>query len=157
MCVRQCPLSDTSLTDTLWLMDDAALTPPAPAGPLAPIAEIAALAPPALVERLAGLAADLNLAYADNTRRLWRASWRVWVAFCAAADPPWPVLPASVDSLRAFLQARVAAGKRRATLEGNLATLSMVHRLVGLPWPLATMEGELMWRAIRRALPKRQH
>ena len=40
---RQCRLSDTSLTDTLWLMDDAALTPPAPAGPALPIAEIAAM------------------------------------------------------------------------------------------------------------------
>ena len=122
-----------------------------------PIADIAALAPEALADRLAALGPDLDRAYAANTKRLWRASWRVWRAFCAAADPSWPVLPASVDSLRAFLRARQAAGKRLATLEGNLATLAMAHRLTGLPWPLRTVEGELMWRGIRRELTARQH
>lgn len=138
-------------------MDDTAL-PPAPAGPALPIAEIVALAPEGLAERLAALAQDLQLAYAANTRRAWRAGWRVWVAFCTTAAPAWPVLPVSVDSLRAFLQARVAAGIRRATLDLNVSTLRMVHRLAGIPaWPLDTLAGELMWRGIRRALSARQH
>jgi len=132
------------------------LPPLAPAGLVLPIAEIAALAREGLAERLAGLIADVDRAYAENTKRLWRASWRVWVAFCASAEPPWPVLPASVDSLRTFLQARVAAGIRRATLEGNLSTLAMVHRLTALTWPLHTIEGELMWRGIRHSLTARQ-
>jgi hypothetical protein len=51
----------------------------------------------------------------------------------------------TVDSLRAFLQARVAAGRKRATLDLNVATLRMVHRLADLPWPLDTLQGELMW------------
>lgn len=121
------------------------------------IAEIAALAPALLVERLARVAADLDLAYAINTQRLWRASWRVWVAFCAAAEPAWPVLPVSVDSLRAFLHARKTAGIQRATLEGNVSTLVTVHALAGLPWPLDTFEGKLMWRGVRRSLNARQH
>jgi site-specific recombinase XerD len=136
---------------------DTIVTPPAPAGPALPLAEIAALAPEGLAERLAALAQDLHLAYAANTRRAWRAGWRVWVAFCTTAEPAWPVLPVSVDSLRAFLQARVAADIQRATLDLNVSTLRMVHRLAGIPaWPLDTLEGELMWRGIRRKLSKRQ-
>src|SRR6185312_2342117 len=115
----------------------AALAGPAPRS-AALIAEIAALAPERLADRLSGLLVDLDRAYAANTKRMWRASWRVWRAFCGAADPPWPVLPASVDSLRAFLEARITAGLCRATLDGNLSTLAMVHRLSGLPWPLHT-------------------
>lgn len=139
-------------------MDAAPLSPPAPTGPALPIAEIAALAPEGLAERLAALAQDLHLAYAANTRRAWRAGWRVWVAFCTTAAPAWPVLPVSVDSLRAFLLARIAAGRKRSVLDLNVATLRMVHRLAGIPaWPLDTLEGELMWRAIRRSLPSRQH
>ena len=49
-------------------------TPPPPlAGTGVPIDEIAALLPDGLVERLAALAADLDPAYANNTKRAWRA------------------------------------------------------------------------------------
>ena len=60
------------------------------------------------------------------------------------------VLPASIDSLRAFLLDRIDAGRKRATLEHYLATLGLAHRLAKLSWPLETMEGRLMWRALRR-------
>jgi hypothetical protein len=73
-------------------------------------------------------------AYANNTKRAWRASWRVWVEFCEATGAPR--LLATLDTLRAFLRARIATGKRRATLELNVSTLAMVHTLVGLSWPL---------------------
>ena len=132
----------------------ASLAGPAPR-PAPLIAEIAALAPERLAERLSDLAGDLDRGYAVNTQRLWRASWRVWVAFCAATEQP--VMPASVESLRAFLLARQAAGKRLATLEGNVATLAIAHRLFSQPWPLATLEGALMWRGIRRQLRAKQH
>lgn len=120
-------------------------SPPAPSTDLV---ELMALAPQALQERLQTLAADFQLAYAKNTLRTWRSDWRVWTAFCAAAGVM--VLPASVDSLRAFLVDRIDAGRKRATLEHYLATLSMVHKLIHQPWPLDTMEGRLMWRGLRR-------
>jgi integrase len=60
-----------------------------------------------------------------------------------------------LDTLRAFLRARIATGKRRATLELNVSALAMVQALVGLSWPLDTMAGKLMWRRIRRSLPTR--
>lgn len=121
------------------------------------IEELLGRAPTALIERLRELAPDFEAAYADNTRRAWRASWRVWRAFCAEKD--WPVLPATVKRLRAFLEYRIKAGCKRATLDMNVGSLAAVHRLVELPWPLTTQDGKLMWRAIRRSkkLRARRH
>lgn len=124
------------------------LTSPAPSGSPSALAEIAALAPAALATRLSSLAADLHLAYATNTQRAWRASWRVWRAFCQGCGVP--VLPASLDTLRAFLNTRIDQGRRRTTLEVNLATLALIHRLAELPWVLETLPGRLMWRGLRR-------
>lgn len=72
----------------------------------------------------------------------------MWSAFCAQRS--LPVMPATQESLRAFLKDRIDAGRKRATLEHYLATLGLAHRLTQLPWPLETMEGRLMWRALRR-------
>ncbi len=110
--------------------------------------ELLELAPAEAVDRLRQLAGDFTLAYSKNTQRTWRADWRVWSAFCAAQGIS--VLPASLDALRAFLIDRIDAGRKRATLEHYLATLGLAHRLARLSWPLETMEGRLMWRALRR-------
>lgn len=112
------------------------------------LSELLDLAPAALAERLQSLAGDFELAYAKNTQRTWRADWRVWSAFCDRQN--LPALPATVESLRAFLTDRIDAGRRRATLEHYLATLGLAHRLASLPWPLDTLEGRLMWRGLRR-------
>lgn len=126
---------------------------PADAGVEA-LAELANTAPEHLVERLQALAADVQLAYAPNTLRSWRTDWRVWTAFCR--EQGCPTLPADLPALRAFLDARIAQKRSRATLDHNLATLALVHRLAGLPWALDTLQGRLMWRGKRRSLPKRQ-
>jgi len=113
-----------------------------------PFGELQGLAPHALAERLQALSLDFELAYAKNTRRTWRADWRVWCGYCVPRGLPF--LPATVDSLRAFLLDRIEHGRVRATLEHYLATLALAHRLAQLPWPLDTLEGRLMWRALRR-------
>jgi integrase len=113
------------------------------------LAELTALAPLALQERLQALAGDFEHAYSDNTLRTWRADWRVWSAFCASIAQP--ALPATVDSLRQFLTQRIEQGRKRATLERHLSTLAMVHRLIGQPWPLDTLDGQAMWRGLRRS------
>jgi integrase len=113
-----------------------------------------------LAERLKALVEELKedfeAAYAPNTLRTWRADWKVWTDYCRRTDTA--VLPATVETLRAFLKDRIGAKRKRATLEHYLATLALVHRLAELPWPLATERGRLMWRAIRRSkeLKKRQ-
>lgn len=112
------------------------------------LAELIAQSPEAIVERLRALADDLALAYAPNTLRGWRADWRGWSAYCVrvGAAP----LPITLPLLRGFLTERIAAGRKRATLERLLSTLAIVHRLVGLPSPMESMEFKLMWRALRR-------
>lgn len=112
------------------------------------VAELLAQTPDAAVDRLRLLADDLKIAYAPNTLRSWRADWRVWSAFCVSSGHP--SLPASLPVLRAFLMERIAAGRKRATLEHYLATLTVVHRLAQLPSPMDSMEARLMWRGLRR-------
>lgn len=112
------------------------------------VAELLSHAPDAIVERLRVMADDLALAYAPNTLRGWRADWRVWTEFCTRTQAP--PLPVTLSVLRDFLADRIAAGRKRATLERCLSTLSIVHRLVGLPSPMDSMEFKLMWRGLRR-------
>jgi integrase len=100
------------------------------------------------VDRLRQLADDLKIAYAANTLKSWRADWRVWTGFCAASG--FSPLPATLPVLRAFLVERIAAGRKRATIEHYLATLVVVHRLADLPNPMDSMEARLMWRGLRR-------
>lgn len=121
----------------------------------ATVAELAQLSPQHIADRLQALAADLQLAYSPSTLKGWRADWRIWSAFCQRQG--WATVPADVDQLRAFLQAGVDAGKARATLSHYLATLGLVHRLAGVPWAMDSIEGQLMWRGLRRTqLPSRQ-
>lgn len=101
-----------------------------------------------MVERLRGLADDLKLAYAPNTLLSWRRAWRAWTDYCRRVEQP--ALPATVPLLRAFLLERIEAGRKRATLESDIAMLAIVHRLVGLPPPMESMEARLMWRGLRR-------
>lgn len=112
------------------------------------VAHLLAQTPDTLVEQLRVLADDLKLAYAPNTLRTWRADWRVWTEFCVRTGIP--ALPATVPALRSFLLERIAAGRKRATIQHYLATLSLAHRLVELPSPMDTMEARLMWRGLRR-------
>lgn len=123
--------------------------PPDPTEPRAnAIAELLVQTPEVLVDRLRTLADDLKLAYAPNTLRTWRADWRVWTEYCARHhEPP---LPVTLPVLRGFLLERIAAGRKRATCEHYIATLTIVHRLTGLPSPMDSMDAKLMWRGLRR-------
>ena len=123
--------------------------------------ELIALEPNALVARLQAFVADtafsqdLKRAYAPNSLRTAGADWRIWCEFCRRTQRT--ALPATSDSLRQFLTERISAGRARATLDHYLWTLGLVHRLGDLPWPLSTEGGRLMWRGLRRQLPKRQN
>lgn len=112
------------------------------------IAELLHSTPDGVVERLRALADDLALAYAPNTLRGWRADWRGWTGYCARVHVP--PLPVTLPTLRSFLLERIASGRKRATLDRLLSTLAIVHRLVGLPSPMESMEFKLMWRGLRR-------
>src|ERR1700759_3900869 len=72
--------------------------------------ELLELAPAEAVDRLRQLAGDFTLAYAKNTQRTWRADWKVWSTFCASQG--LPRMPASINSLRAFLLERIESGRK---------------------------------------------
>lgn len=112
------------------------------------IAEILRTSPETTIARMQRIARDWTLAYAPNTIRSWRADWRIWLDYCRRVDVS--PLPVTTDVLRAFLLDRIAAGRKRATLEHYIATLAAFHRFIGLPSPLDSMEARLMWRALRR-------
>ena len=100
------------------------------------------------VDRLRSLSSDLQIAYAPNTLKSWRADWRVWNEFCARHG--YKPMPATLPVLREFLIDRIQAGRKRATIERYLATLNVVHRFAELPSPMDSMEARLMWRGLRR-------
>ncbi len=112
------------------------------------VTELLTQTPDAAVDRLQTLAEDLKIAYAPNTLRSWRADWRVWTDYCARSK--CQPLPAALPALREFLVERINAGRKRATIEHYLATLSVAHRLALLPSPMDSMEARLMWRGLRR-------
>ncbi len=112
------------------------------------VAELLAQTPSGAVDRLQAMADDLKIAYAPNTLKSWRADWRVWTEFCTREGHA--PLPATVPALRAFVLERIAAGRKRATIDHYLATLTVVHRLAELPSPMDSMEARLMWRGLRR-------
>ena len=112
------------------------------------VTELLSHTPEAVVERLRAMADDLALAYAPNTLRGWRADWRGWIDYCSTTQEA--PLPVTLPVLRGYLLERIGAGRKRATLERLLSTLSIVHRLVGIPSPMDSMEFKLMWRGLRR-------
>ncbi len=123
-------------------------TPAGGPGPHGALTELLAQTPAEAVDRLRALADDLQIAYAANTLRSWRADWRVWTEFCERHG--YALLPATLPVLREFLVDRIGQGRKRATIEHYLATLTVVHRLAGLPSPMDSMEARLMWRGLRR-------
>ena len=147
-CVRQLHLSDTWSLGKIVCMSKSNAILELGFNRQNAVAELLAQTPDAAVDRLRSLAEDLKIAYAPNTLRSWRADWRVWTAFCAASG--YAPLPATLPGLRAFLLERIEAGRKRATIEHYLATLTVVHRLALLPSPMDSMEARLMWRGLRR-------
>jgi len=106
------------------------------------------------LQRLIALGPQLDPAYARNTQRAWVADMRIWMGYCLATGTP--VLPATLDGLRGFLEDGIARGRKRATLNRYLSTLATAHELAELPWPLHTRSGKLMWQGLRKQLSKRQ-
>jgi len=108
-------------------------------------------------------------AYARNSVRAHRSDWGVWSKFCLAQQVP--VLPASADLIKAFLEDQIVNGGRkkknkkgelvptgakRATLDRYLATLALAHRAADLENPLDTVHGKLVVRTVRKKLTKKQ-
>lgn len=64
-------------------------------------------------------------AYSPNTLRAQKADGAIFQAFCESRGEPY--LPADPKTIRAFIEDRVMAGKKPATIKRYVATISRVH------------------------------
>ena len=68
-------------------------------------------------------------AYSANTLRAQKADGAIFQAFCESRGEPY--LPADPKTIRAFIEDRVKAGKKPATMKRYIATIARVHIAAG--------------------------
>jgi integrase len=84
-------------------------------------------------------------AYSPNTLRAQKSDGAIFQAFCESRGEPY--LPADPKTIRAFIDDRVKAGKKPATVKRYVATIARVHVAAGLLNPCSS-------EAVRRGLKK---
>jgi len=92
----------------------------------------------------------VDASLAPNTRRAYRASLAAFRAWCEAEKVD--ALPASPESVAAFLAAEAGAGLKASTLGQRVAAIQWAHKAVGLESPTNTMLVEATHKGIRREL-----
>lgn len=92
------------------------------------------------------IAAALDAAHAESTRKLYAHTWRVWERWCTARGVP--ALPAEPTALAAYLVERAATGPAVASLNMACTAIRHMHRQHGLANPA---EDELV-RQVRLGL-----
>mgnify|MGYP001577973947 CR=1 FL=1 len=102
---------------------------------------------------LARLKTTRRQAVAENTRRAYATDWRVFVAWCAKQQRR--PLPASPETLAAYLQTRVDDGAKVATIDRAVTTISRMHRLADLAPPTQSAEVRETLAALRRSIGRR--
>src|SRR5450432_1657071 len=75
-------------------------------------------------------------AYSPNTLRAQKADGAIFQAFCEARSESY--LPADPKAIRAFIEDRVKAGKKPATVKRYVATIARVHIAAGLLNPCSS-------------------
>jgi len=94
--------------------------------------------------------------YANNSRRSIRADWRHWIAFCVAKNRI--AMPIAFADLKTFLDALIAAGYQRATLDHLLFTLKLTSQLWSCPDPTDNLVARWYWQQMgRERLSRDQH
>jgi integrase len=93
-------------------------------------------------------------AYAANTLRAQKADGAIFQAFCESRGEPY--LPADPKTIRAFIEDRVKAGKKPATIKRYVATVSRVHLAAGLLNPCSSEAVRLELKQMGRETSARQ-
>ena len=75
-------------------------------------------------------------AYSTNTLRAQKADGAIFQAFCESRGEPY--LPAEPKTIQAFIDNRVKAGKKPATIKRYVATVARVHLAAGLLNPCSS-------------------
>lgn len=91
---------------------------------------------------------------APNTLRAQKADGAIFQAFCESRGEPF--LPADPKSIRAFIEDRMRAGKKPATIRRYVATIARVHVAVGLLNPCSSETVRLGLKSMGRESSARQ-
>src|ERR1700678_2098598 len=94
-------------------------------------------------------------AYSANTLRAQKADGAIFQAFCESRGEPY--LPADPKTIRAFIEDRVKAGKKPATVKRYVATIAQVHIAAVLLNPCSSEAVRLGLRKMGRETSARQH
>jgi integrase len=94
-------------------------------------------------------------AYSANTLRAQKADGAIFQAFCESRGLPY--LPADPNTIRAFIEDRVKAGKKPATVKRYVATIARVHIAAGLLNPCSSEAVRLGLKKMGRETSARQH
>src|SRR5208283_2465911 len=93
-------------------------------------------------------------AYSANTLRAQKADGAIFQAFCESRHEPY--LPADPKTIRAFIEDRVNAGKKPATVKRYVATIARVHIAAGLLNPCSSEAVRLGLKEMGRETSARQ-
>jgi site-specific recombinase XerD len=93
-------------------------------------------------------------AYSANTLRAQKADGAIFQAFCEARGERY--LPANPKTIRAFIDDRVKAGKKPATIKRYVATIARVHIAAGLLNPCSSEAVRLGLKKMGRETSARQ-
>src|SRR5260221_2763360 len=93
-------------------------------------------------------------AYSVNTLRAQKADGAIFQAFCESRGEPY--LPADPETIRAFIDDRVKAGKKPATVKRYVATIARVHIAAGLLNPCSSEAVRLGLKKMGRETSARQ-
>lgn len=83
-----------------------------------------------------------------NTARAYRGQWQAFVTYCAGARVA--SLPATPETVAAYIASRAKAGASVATIEQALAAIAAAHLAARLTSPTTSAEVKLTRRGIRR-------
>jgi integrase len=93
-------------------------------------------------------------AYSPNTLRAQKADGAIFQAFCESRGEAY--LPADPKTVRAFIEDRVKAGKKPATVKRYVATISRAHTAAGLLNPCSSEAVRLGLKKMGRETSARQ-
>lgn len=90
---------------------------------------------------------DFMLAYSENTLIALTSDLCVWEDFCTYRNHR--LIPATLVGLRDFLTQQVEKGRKLATIQRYLSSLSVLHQVAEVEFVMSSMAGKTMWRALR--------
>jgi site-specific recombinase XerD len=72
--------------------------------------------------------------YPPNTQKAWRSDWKIFLAFCEPQG--LSPLPASSETIAAFVSHSRETGRKPATVRRYLSTIAVAHRVAKLLNPI---------------------